>query len=414
MSFRLDIEHTRVFERNMESDKKITINRWWTRSGKTYSILQLMLVWLMTWRIDTSGKVFEEWIATIVRKQKSTLKGTAMRDREEIIVNSWCSFLLSKDHRNKSDRTYKYLWRTVEFIWADDQQKLRWGKRDILYCNEANELVYDQEFFQLLMRTTYKVIIDFNPDNEDIWINTELEQKRRASEWDVDVIVSTYKDNPFLPEMQIKEIERLETTNPRYWKVYWLWEYGKLEWVIFPNVTQVQEVPEEAELLWYWLDFWFTNDPAALVALYKIWDRSIVLQEMFYEYWLTNEEIFWKIEALWLDRRDRFIADSAEPKSIEELYRMWLNIKWVKKWSDSIKYGINVLSRFDIQVTWDSDNLNREFRSYVRDTDKEWKFINKPAPWFDHAIDAARYAAMELISPRRNRKTYAVQANWTA
>jgi len=110
----------------------------------------------------------------------------------------------------------------VEFIGADDEQKLRGGKRDILYCNEANELSYDQEFFQLLIRTSYKVFIDFNPDNEYVWINTELEQKRKFDEDDVEVIVSTYKDNPFLPEAQVKEIERLEKTNPRYWQVYGL------------------------------------------------------------------------------------------------------------------------------------------------------------------------------------------------
>jgi len=75
------------------------------------------------------------------------------------------------------------------------------------------------------MRTTYKVIIDFNPDDEEIRINKEIEQRRMSEEKDVNVIISTYKDNPFLPEAQVKEIERLEKTNPRFWKVYGLGEY---------------------------------------------------------------------------------------------------------------------------------------------------------------------------------------------
>ena len=405
----MNIKATKVFERNYNSTKKIVVNRGGTRSGKTYSILQLILVWLYSWRIDNSWKVFDSGLVTVVRKQKSTLKATAIRDWEEIIVENDLWFLLDKEHRNKTDKTYTYEWRTVEFIWADDQQKLRWGKRDILYCNEANELVFDQEFFQLLMRTTYKVIIDFNPDNEYIRINTELEQKRQHEEWDVEIIISTYKDNPFLPEIQVKEIERLEKTNPRYWKVYWLWEYGKLEWIIFPEYTQVSEVPKEANFVWYWLDFWHTNDPTALVAL-RQYDWRVIMDEIFYEYWLTNLDIDAKITSLWLDKRSKFIADSAEPKSIEELYRCWINVKGVKKGKDSIVYWIDLMCAHKLSITSWSYNFLRDFRSYTRDKDKEWRLINKPCPWLDHWIDACRYVFMELLVPRKRDRWSAIQA----
>ena len=118
-----------------------------------------------------------------------------------------------------------------------------------MYCNEANSLNYDQEFFQLFIRTTYKTFIDFNPDNEDIWINEELEQKRRNDKGDVDIIVSTYRDNPYLPEQQVEEIERLEKNNPRYWRIYGLGEYGKLEGVIFDNREIIEDVPENAQFI---------------------------------------------------------------------------------------------------------------------------------------------------------------------
>jgi len=405
----MKIKSTVVFQKNRNSNKKITINRGGTRSWKTYSMLQLLLVWLLTGKID-DNKVFESWVATVVRKQKSVLRWTVIRDREEIIVNSGCDFLLSQEHRNKTDRTYSYQWRMVEFIGADDQQKLRGGKRDILYCNEANELSYDMEFFQLLIRTSYKVFIDFNPDNEYVWINTELEQKRRFEEWDVEVIVSTYKDNPFLPEVQVKEIERLEKTHPRYWEVYWLGKYGKLEGIIFTGIQDIEIVPESANFIGYWLDFWHTNDPSALIAGYE-YNGNLILDEEFYDYWLTNPDIFAKIRSRWLEIKDRYIADSAEPKSIEELYRMWLNVKWVKKWKDSIKFGIQILQQYPIiYITARSSNLRREVRWYVWDKDKNGKWLNQPAVSPDHAIDAARYLVMSLVKPRRDIKHWILQA----
>lgn len=372
-------------------------------------MLQLILVWLLTGKIDES-RVFDSWVVTVVRKQKSVLKWTVLRDWEEIIVNAGCEFLLSQEHRNKTDKTYIYQDRMVEFIGADDEQKLRGGKRDILYCNEANELSYDQEFFQLLIRTSYKVFIDFNPDNEYVWINTELEQKRKFDEDDVEVIVSTYKDNPFLPEAQVKEIERLEKTNPRYWQVYGLWEYGKLEGIIFPDVRDIEQVPESAKFFWYWLDFWFTNDPSALIGVYT-WNNCLILDEVFYDYWLLNPDIYAKVQSRWLDRRDKYVGDSSEPKSIEELYRLWLNIKWVKKWKDSIRYWLQIMQQYPIiYVTGRSWNLRRELRGYVWEKDKKWEWTQHPAPSPDHAIDAARYLCMEVFGKRRDRKTWILQA----
>lgn len=362
----------------------------------------------MTGKIDDTWKIFDTGIVTIVRKEKTTLKATAIRDWEEVIINAWCEFLLNEEHRNMTDRIYKYKWRVVEFIGADDQQKLRWGKRDILYCNEANSLNYDQEFFQLFIRTTYKTFIDFNPDNEDVWINVELEQKRQYDEWDVEIIVSTYKDNPFLPEQQVKEIERLEKVNPHYWKIYWLWEYGKLEWVIFNNWSVCEDVPEYAKLMWYGMDFWYTNDPTTLIALYQ-WDSSIFVDEIIYETWLTNLDIDAMVISLWLDKSDKFVADSAEPKSIEELYRRSINIHPCVKGKDSITYGIDLMKQFQFRITAQSTNTIREFKSYCWDQDKDGKRLNKPIWGNDHAIDAIRYLVIDKFDTRVKKKERVVQ-----
>lgn len=397
----MELQTTPVFLNNYNSKKKININRWGTRSGKTYNLLQLFLFWLLSWKVD-EDKHFDTWILTVVRKFASTLKGTVIRDFEELIDKYEVRHLIEI---NKNDRTYKYWKRLVEFIGADDQQKLRWGKRDLLYCNEANELNYRQEFFQLLIRTKYKVFIDFNPDDEDVWINTELEQKRRLEEKDVRVIISTYKDNPYLSEGEVKEIERLEHTDPMYWQIYGLWQYGKIQWVIFENWDTVPNVPKDAELIWYGQDFWYTNDPTTLIAVYKM-DDELYIDERIYQTGLTNQDIISSYTDLNIDKSDDIIADSAEPKSIEEIYRGGYNIKGVEKWPDSIKFGIDIMKQYKIHVTETSINTIKEFKHYKWAVDKEWKALNKPIDDFNHAIDAIRYLCMMKLKKTVKKKLF--------
>lgn len=398
----INIKTTSVFLNNYESKKKININRWGTRSWKTYNLLKLVLFWLMTWKIDDSDKYFEFWILSIVRKYWSTLSKTIQRDFDEIINSEkfWEVYISSLLEINKTERIYKYKWRTIEFLWADDQQKLRWGKRDILYCNEANELSYNSEFFQLLIRTKYKVFIDFNPDDEEIWINREIEQKRRLEEKDVRVIVSTYKDNPYLSEAEIKEIERLEKTDPMFWKIYWLWEYWKIQWLIFENFSIVRNIPSEAKLLWRWQDFWFTNDPSALVSVY-LYNNELYVNEEIYQTQLTNQDLINKYKTLWIKPHEEIFWDNAEPKSIEEIYRAWFNIKPVIKWPDSIMFWISIMKEFKINITETSINLIKEFKHYKWALDKEGKALNKPIDEFNHWIDSVRYVCMMKL--KRNQ-----------
>jgi phage terminase large subunit len=362
---------------------------------------------LITGKCD-DDRYFKTGIATVVRKESTTLAKTAVRDREDAISSAWCLFLLNKKHRNKQLNTYEYAGRMVEFMGADDEQKIRGGKRDILYCNEANSLNFNKEFFQLFIRTTYKTFIDFNPDNEDVRINIELEQKRQFEEWDVEVIVSTYKDNPFLPESMVKEIERLEKTNPSYWRIYGLGEYGKLEGVVFDNRGICETVPEYCKLLGYWLDFWFTNDPTALIAVYK-GDSSIFIDEIIYERWLTNQDIDAMIVGWWIDKRETFIGDCAEPKSIEELYRRHWNIRPCKKWKDSIKYGIDLMKQAKIMITAQSINTIREFKWYCRQQNKNGELDNEKTVGSDHSLDAIRYLFMDLFDTRQPVKERVVK-----
>lgn len=386
------MEATEIFERNYDSKAKIVINRGGTRSSKTWSLNQLCALWLISGNYG-DGNYISEGVWTTVRKYRTNLDGTVIRDFEDILkAEGW---YIKVDH-NKTKKQYRYGKRLVEFIGADDEQKLRGAKRNILYCNEANELEYKQEFFQLLMRTENKIFLDFNPDDEQIWINQELEIKRSNEVNDVEVIVSNYKNNSFLPKSLIKEIEYLQQTDKEFWKIYGLGEYGNISGLVYENVKYVDSMPD-CRLVAYGLDFGYSIDPSACVAVYRK-DDQLYLKEIIYERELTNQDLAERLRPI--IGRDEVICDSAEPKSIEEIYRLGLNAKPATKGRDSILNGIDILKRFKINVV-NSSNLRREFRTYKWATDKNGNSLQKPIG-SDHLLDALRYVA--LIHLKQNNK----------
>lgn len=206
-----------MFLRNYQSKKRININRGGTSSGKTGSLIDLAVLFLFAGKVD-EDKYFEKGIFSIVRKYSANLRTSVQRDFEDHL-NTF--YLMNYVQVNRSEKTYTYQGRVIEFMGIDDPQKARGPRRDILWCNEANELTRE-DFFQLSIRTRYKIFIDFNPSDEDVWINTDLEIERMAKVGDVAVIISTYLDNPFLDEETVREIELLAESNPSYWRVYGL------------------------------------------------------------------------------------------------------------------------------------------------------------------------------------------------
>ena len=392
------MEATEIFERNYDSKSKLVINRGGTRSSKTWSLNQLCALWLISGNYGNE-QYCHEGVWTTVRKYRTNLDGTVIRDFEDVLkAEGWYN---SIDH-NKTKKQYRYGKRLVEFIGADDEQKLRGAKRNILYCNEANELEYKQEFFQLLMRTENKIFLDFNPDDEQIWINQELEIKRAAEVGDVEVIVSNYKNNAFLPKSLIKEIEYLQETDKEFWKIYGLGEYGNISGLVYENVKYVDRMPD-CKLVAYGLDFGYSIDPSACVAVYRK-DDELYLKEIIYERELTNQDLAERLKPI--VNRDEVICDSAEPKSIEEIYRLGLNAKPATKGRDSILNGIDILKRFKINVV-NSSNLRREFRMYKWATDKNGNSLQKPIGQ-DHLLDALRYVALIHLK-ENNRGWYAIR-----
>jgi phage terminase large subunit len=301
---------------------------------------------------------------------------------------------------NKSSLKYTFSNNSyIEFFSVDQPDKLRGARRDILFINECNNIDFES-YQQLSVRTKKFIYLDYNPTNE-FWVHTELK-----NDIDSDFVVLTYKDNEALDPAIVREIEKArekaQTSSywANWWNVYGLGQLGSLEGVVFPNWEQIDTIPQEAKFLGCGLDFGYSNDPTAMIGIYE-YNGKIIADEMIYSTSLLNSDI---IRLMKQDKRLPIWADSAEPKSIEEIRRAGFNIKPVVKGADSINFGISVLQEKDLLVTKHSTNLIKELRNYSWDTDKTGKRLNRPIDDYNHAIDAMRYFAMMGLSIRKSRK----------
>jgi len=385
----MELQTNIVFKHLNNSTKRIIVEQGGTRSGKTYNII----VWiLLSYIANNTGKII-----TICRKTYPALRASAMRDFMDIAQQiGW----YSEDSHNKTNAEINIRGNLIEFIGMDQPQKIRGRKRDLLFCNEANELTLE-DWRQLILRTNDRIIVDYNPSEEFHWIYDHILPRD-----DCDFFVTTYRNNPFLDKNVIDEIERLKEVDENYWRVYGLGERGQSRSLVFSH-SSVDSIPEGATLKSYGMDFGFTNDPTSLIAMYHKGD-TIYFDELIYKTGMTNQDIANTLKSLEIDKRDIVWADSGEPKSIEEIHRMGFNIRPVIKGGDSINMGIDIMRRYKLVITSRSINLIKEFRNYKYIEDKNGKVLNKPIDAFNHGIDASRYACMMTFS-RPNVGHYAVR-----
>lgn len=289
----------------------------------------------------------------------------------------------------------------------DNEQKIRGPKRHILYCNEANELGYDK-YIQLALRTEGKIILDYNPSMFTHWIYDKV---LPLENWAM--LVTTYKDNPHLTAENLHQIESMKDTDPDLWRVFGEGQRGNIQGIIFTNWCVVDRIPEEAKRLGYGMDFGFTNDPTALVDVYQHMGELWV-NEIIYERALTNQDIAARMERTGVPKAAEIIADSSEPKSIEEIYRMGFNVKGALKGPGSINSSIDILKRYRINVTSGSRNLIGELRTYkwksdhrITDPLNPLQLTNEPVDYNNHAIDALRYLALNKLM-QNNTGKYAI------
>jgi len=361
---------------------RISVHQGGSRSGKTYSTIQVLVEWCAS--NPDAGAVI-----SIVRKSFPSLRGSVLRDFIEILqTQGW----YSESFHNKTEQTYTLFGNLIEFISTSEGDRIRGRKRHICYINECNELSKD-EYLQLAMRTTHKMIIDYNPSMEYSYIYDDIIPRE-----DCNFYVSTYKDNPFLNAETIREIEHLQETDENYWRVFGLGQRGISRDTIFITHTYTQR-PNAAKLVAYGLDFGYATDPTALVAVYLLGDRTgdIYIEQLLYTGGLTNQDIAHEMRTLGITRHDTIIADSAEPKSIEELRREGFNVKPAKKGADSIRIGIDLMRRRKLYVHANSLDLQKEFRNYKWKTDRDGRLLPVPESMFDHGVDAVRYVCLNKL-----------------
>lgn len=378
-----------VFKHLQTSNARIIVEQGGTRSGKTYNIL----MWLIFDYCHNNKKK----IVSIVRKSFPALRGTVMRDFFEILVNVG---LYNEDYHNKSVNEYRLLGNTIEFLSVDDPQKVRGRKRDVLFVNEANELTLE-DYRQLMMRTTSKIILDYNPSEEFHWIYDHVLIRD-----DCEFFRTTYLDNPFLEESLIGEIEKLKNIDENYWNVYGLGNRGQSRSLVF-SFIEVDTIPPTAKFMSYGMDFGYSNDPTSLIAMY-LDNENLYFDELIYQTGMTNSDLGNMLKSLDIDRRDVIWGDSAEPKTIAELHRFGFNVKGTAKGADSINVGIDMMRRYTICLTKRSLNMIKEMRNYKYIEDKDGKLTNKPIDAFNHAIDSCRYAIYNTLS-RPNVGKYSIR-----
>lgn len=349
-----------------------------SRSSKTYSIVQ----WLIRQCYDVP-----DTSVSIVRKTMPALKRSVYRDFEEIMID-WGLWGIGR--MNKSEFVYRFpndSW--IEFFSCEDEQKLRGSKRQILFVNEANEISF-LEWQQLQMRTTEFSIIDYNPSfSEEHWIN-QVNEELKTFHW-----ISTFKDNPFLEQKVIDEIESLQWKNKSLWQVYGLGQRAIVEGLVFPKVEIVSYIPREAERHRYiGIDFGYANDPTAIVEV-MFWGKKMYIREHCYKTQMLSSDIIRELKKF--EWEPEIISESADPRLIDEIYNAGLDIKPVHKFQGSITAGITKMQEYDICITGESNNIIKEFHNYTYRQDKEGKWLNEPIDMYNHGIDAIRYVVIEKI-----------------
>ena len=362
-----------------ESGRKVVTAQGGSRSGKTMNTLIFYIQLLL----QNKGKTL-----SIVRKTLPSLKNSVLKDLIECLE---MFEIYNPSMWHKQEGWYELPnGSMINWFSADEPQKLRGSKRNYLYCNEANELTIE-DWRQLIMRTEEFSVLDFNPSEINSWVY-DLEQRDDCYHFK-----TTWRDNPFIPQSLIEEIERLKDTDENYYRIYSLGEKGIPTTLVFNKWSVTETIPMGAKLLGRGID-WGFHDATTLVEVYKK-DDELYLKELFYLKNLTMGDIIYKMDELKIEKTDAIWCDSALPQNIEELRRVRYSARGVEK--QSILTGIDKIKRHKIFIHQDSVNMIREFQSYKWKTDKDGRLLDAPLDKDNHTIDAVRYVLDSTLNKRQ-------------
>ena len=358
-------------------NKRIRAIQGGTSASKTVSIIIYL--------IDRAQRDEVPTITSIVSESFPHLKRGAILDFLSIMSQQ--GYFVDK-RWNKTDYTYTFeTGSKIEFFSVDQPGKVRGPRRDRLFINEANNISYDT-FDQLEIRTKEFIILDWNPVSE-FWYYDKV-----ANRPDCEHLILTYKDNEALDPRIIQTIEQRKDRKG-WWKVYGEGQLGEVEGKIYKEWAIIDEIPHHARLERRGLDFGYSNDPSALVAVYY-YDGGYILDEELFQKEMSNKQIADTIKNQ-RNPETLVIADSAEPKSIDDIKSYGINIVGAEKGTDSVVNGIQLVQDQRMSVTKRSINIIKEYRNYLWETDKDGKILNIPEHIFSHSMDAIRYATSSLI-----------------
>ena len=383
---------TDIFTKSATAKTRFIFNEGGTRSGKTIAVLQVLHRFM-------ENNPNRGLIISVVSETMPHLRRGAMLDYFERLLKPFG--LYDPLRHNKTENSYTVRGNRIEFFSADSSDKVHGPGRHILFFNELQNTNFET-FFHLVQRTDYVVYADWNPTHEFFVYPKFLNNPDYAQ--DVTLIHSTYKNNPYLPDEIVKDILTRAKYDENYRLVYVEGKIGVKEGVIF-DFEQVDEMPEGDYI--YGLDFGYTTDPSALVRIHLTGDDCYI-QEVLYQRGLTNYDLAENMRDK-VEKHATIYADSAEPKSIEEIFSFGWNIKPATKGQGSVNYGIDVMKQRRLKVTKGSLNLIKELRNYTWQKDKNDEQLPKPIDAWNHAIDAVRYAISTHLEPKNDyRQLYEI------
>lgn len=369
-------------------------------SGKSHGVLQKVILKCINYKRRV----------LIIRKVGATLKESVFGLTRRILAEN---NMLKYVTINKSDFVITFLnGSEIIFKGLDDPEKIKSidNITDIV-IEEATELTLD-DYTQLSLRLranapNLQIYLMFNPISKSNWVY----QYFFINELDdtIKIVHTTYKNNKFLPNSYIKELNKLKNKNPAYYKIYVLGEFATLDKLIYPMYEKRLISKEEVKGLEriQGLDFGYTNDPSALIGGYydKVNNKIYITDEYVKKGMLNNEiaDVFYKLGM----QKDLTFADCAEPKSIDELKRLGVRVTPASKGKDSIIQGIQWINQHTLIIDERCKNTIEELDNYTWKKDKKTgEYINEPVDNFNHCLDALRYSLNNQIKGGMSIKIY--------
>jgi phage terminase large subunit len=365
-------------------------------AGKTYSVCIFIIEWL---KVEGNKECY------IVSSELTKMRDTVLKDCINILTDLGIVHKASGVDFGQPKITFPN-GSFIRFIGLDKEDVGKGLRSDLVYVNEANKINF--ESYRELTSRAKKIILDYNP-NREFWVHKEVIPRE-----DCDFLKLTFEDNEFLSKEERSEILNYKkrgynddgSIKSEYWankwQVYGLGNIGGIEGAVFTNYKTIKQLPPEARLLGHGLDFGYTNDPTAVVSIYK-YNDEIIADEEIYQTGLLNSDIARLCKQNKIGTTHYIYADLAEPKSIQEIKRQGVRITGATKGRDSVNYGINLIQEHNLVVTERSKNIIKELQNYKWATDRTGEKLNKPIDAYNHIIDALRYVFIMALDKKKGQ-----------